>query len=275
MIPTCVYCRCCGHQHWGGPCPCGCREPGTSQTTAEPLVGQDRPAAESLAKSSASSSAAALTEALDRHELRVASVAGQLGHVPFAEIAPARASLERAIEGALKEAKEAGFAERLGAERQSPTSASDAGGGVSDREALRQVCHALGVCYCWDYGCEPGPLNEVLARIRELTSREGECIDAEADRAAREADRAEIATLRGALAQVDGHWAEYADGEFGPDDPEGVEIIARVHFLTTGKPTCKWCGHEESDHAENKPECELCSCDGFEAVAALAAKEPR
>jgi hypothetical protein len=101
--------------------------------------------------------------------------------------------------------------------------------------------------------------------------------------AAREADRAEIAALRGALAEVDGHWAEYADGEWGPDDPEGVAIVARVHTLVTGKPTCV-CGHEQDDHAERDehdtlpPECGLCSCYEFEAVparAALAAKETK
>jgi hypothetical protein len=336
-----------------------------------------------------------LTEALDRYGqaircLRAGAWLGGEMRVAAENLATeARASLERSIAAALKGAKEAGFAERLGAERQSPTSAADAGGGESDREALRQVCHALGVCYCWDYGCEPGPLNEVLDRIRDLTSREGERIDAEvagasggesvrdpthrctacgalwiklpatplggwslwskragpccdnvemgeqiepltsfkrncdpgpwgepppqrepgtvpaagiaadatatpadeppaksevaSDSAAREADRAEIATLRGALAQVDGHWAEYADGEWGPDDPEGVAILARVHVIVTGKPTCV-CGHEQDDHTERDehdtlpPECGLCSCYEFEAVparAALAAKETK
>jgi hypothetical protein len=71
------------------------RGPGTSQTTAEALVGQGRPAAESLAKASASSSAAALTEALD-HYARILDV-----HVlDSPEVAAARASLERSIAAA-------------------------------------------------------------------------------------------------------------------------------------------------------------------------------
>lgn len=35
----------------------------------------------------------------------------------------------------------------------------------------RDVAHQVGICYCRDYGCDPGPRDTVLAEIRRLKQR--------------------------------------------------------------------------------------------------------
>jgi hypothetical protein len=95
------------------------REPGTSQTTAEAANATDTRGAESPCETEvASSSAAALTEALDR-----AITAYREACWTEKDSTAARASLERAIAAALKEARNADFA---GASVPSGTGAMEA-----------------------------------------------------------------------------------------------------------------------------------------------------
>ena len=50
--------------------------------------------------------------------------------------------------------------------------------GVRDAKAeLRGIAHALGACHCWDFGCEPASLAEILERIDYLDSIEREQIE--------------------------------------------------------------------------------------------------
>lgn len=47
-----------------------------------------------------------------------------------------------------------------------------------DFEDLREIAHALGICYEADgHGCHPGPLNDLLKRVKELSKIERESID--------------------------------------------------------------------------------------------------
>lgn len=76
----------------------------------------------------------------------------------------------------------------------------------------------------------------------------------------------EIAMLRAVLARIDAHWDGYSDGEWADEDAEGVELLAQVHFLVTGRPTCV-CGHEQEAHDGGPLEdrdpampCQLCGC---------------
>ncbi len=39
---------------------------------------------------------------------------------------------------------------------------------------LREVAHVLGICHCWDYGCEPGDRDSLVQRVKELTAYENE-----------------------------------------------------------------------------------------------------
>lgn len=53
--------------------------------------------------------------------------------------------------------------------------------------ALRAVAHAVGICHCWDYGCEPGPTADIVAAIEDLKR----CEIREMDRDAAECERLE------------------------------------------------------------------------------------
>ena len=44
-------------------------------------------------------------------------------------------------------------------------------------DTLRKVAHALGTCYCWDYGCEPAGVDDLLFRVHDLLDLECEKLD--------------------------------------------------------------------------------------------------
>lgn len=45
--------------------------------------------------------------------------------------------------------------------------------------ALRAIAHALGCCYCWDYGCEPATADVILERIKHLRGIESDKYEAQ------------------------------------------------------------------------------------------------
>lgn len=53
---------------------------------------------------------------------------------------------------------------------------------MTDRESLRKIAHALGVCHCSDSGCEPGPMGEIMERIARLDRMQQAFIDARVTR---------------------------------------------------------------------------------------------
>lgn len=90
-----------------------------------------------------------------------------------------------------------------------------------EHATLRRVAHALGVCYCWDYGCEPGPSDALLARVEELTSREDERIDYETVCAERDAALAALASEKARAEEAERRIVSLAASASG----EGLRVM--------------------------------------------------
>lgn len=112
--------------------------------------------------------------------------------------------------------------------------------------ALRTVAHAVGICHCWDYGCEPGPTADIVAAVEDLKR----CEIREIDRDAAEIERLEklaqsafvldlhVPMVRAEIARLD------ALSRATADDPEDD-----VPCVPCGKVECS-CG-DARDEMEN------------------------